>query len=105
MVQSSGGLSVPRFGERFLCTSDAYDCDLLALAQQTVEKQGIRASVHQGVYCMVSGPTYESIAEGRALRTLGADAVGEWQLVLSRSMAVGMYVNNTDGECGWRLAG
>ena len=55
--------------------------------------------------CMVGGPTFESIAEGRALRTLGADAVGEWQLVLSRSMAVGMYVNNTDGECGWRLAG
>ena len=85
--------------------SDAYDRDLLALAQQTVEKQGIQGSVHQGVYCMVSGPTYESIAEGRALRTLGADAVGEWQLVLSSSMAVVMYVNNTDGECVWRMAG
>ncbi|CAL8374172.1 unnamed protein product [Arctogadus glacialis] len=65
-----------RFGVRFPCMSDAYDRDLLALAQQTAEGQGIGAFVHQGVYCMVSGPTYESIAEGRALRTMGADAVG-----------------------------
>jgi hypothetical protein len=33
------------------------------------------------------------------------DAVGEWQLVLSSSMAVVMYVNNTDGECVWRMGG
>ncbi|CAL8293472.1 unnamed protein product [Boreogadus saida] len=65
-----------RFGVRFPCMSDAYDRDLLALAQQTAEGQGIGAFVHQGVYCMVGGPTFESIAEGRALRTLGADAVG-----------------------------
>ena len=61
--------------------SDAYDPDLIALAQQTAEEQGIEEFMQKGVYCMVSGPTYESVTEGRALRTLGADTVGEWQLV------------------------
>ena len=58
--------------------SDAYDRDLVALAGQTAEELDM-GFVQQGVYCMVGGPTYESVAEARALRTMGADAVGEWQ--------------------------
>ena len=75
------GFAVPRFGERFVCTSDAYDRDLIALAKQKAEEQGIGAFIQEGVYCMVGGPTFESVTEGRLLRTLGADAMGEWQLV------------------------
>ncbi|CAL8292978.1 unnamed protein product [Boreogadus saida] len=70
------GPNEDRFGERFLCMSDAYDPDLIALAQQTAKEQGIEDVMQKGVYCMVSGPTYESVTEGRALRTLGADTVG-----------------------------
>ena len=57
--------------------SDAYDRELMALARRAAEELGMGAFVQQGVYCMVGGPTFESIAEGRALRILGADAVGE----------------------------
>lgn len=57
--------------------SDAYDRELRALAKQTAEEQGCGSFLQEGVYCMLAGPTYETIAECRALQMLGADAVGE----------------------------
>ncbi|XP_037622556.1 purine nucleoside phosphorylase 6 [Sebastes umbrosus] len=65
-----------RFGTRFPCMSDAYDRTLRDLAKQTAEEQGCKSFLQEGVYCMLSGPTYETIAESRALQMLGADAVG-----------------------------
>ncbi|KAM4734601.1 purine nucleoside phosphorylase 6 [Anableps anableps] len=65
-----------RFGERFLCMSDAYDKDLRSLAKKTADEQGCGSFLQEGVYCMVAGPTYETIAESKALQILGADAVG-----------------------------
>ncbi|XP_019962000.1 purine nucleoside phosphorylase 6 [Paralichthys olivaceus] len=65
-----------RFGERFPCMSDAYDRELMALAKQTAAEQGCDSFLQEGVYCMVVGPSFETIAECRALRTLGADTVG-----------------------------
>ncbi|XP_047453316.1 purine nucleoside phosphorylase 6 [Mugil cephalus] len=65
-----------RFGVRFPCMSDAYDRDLRALAKKTAEEQGCNGFLQEGVYCMLAGPTYETIAECRVLQTLGADAVG-----------------------------
>lgn len=56
--------------------SDAYERDLRALAKQVAEKQGFDNFLQEGVYCMLAGPTYETIAECRVLQTLGADAVG-----------------------------
>ncbi|XP_072242780.1 purine nucleoside phosphorylase 6 isoform X2 [Leuresthes tenuis] len=65
-----------RFGVRFPCMSDAYDKELRALARKTAEEQGCDSFLQEGVYCMLAGPTYETIAECRVLQTLGADAVG-----------------------------
>ncbi|XP_044049403.1 purine nucleoside phosphorylase 6 [Siniperca chuatsi] len=65
-----------RFGVRFPCMSDAYDLELRALAKQTAKEQGCNSFLQEGVYCMLAGPTYETIAECRLLQTLGADAVG-----------------------------
>ncbi|XP_073328913.1 purine nucleoside phosphorylase 6 [Pagrus major] len=65
-----------RFGVRFPCMSDAYDRDLRALAKQTAVEQSCDSFLQEGVYCMLAGPTYETIAECRVLQTLGADAVG-----------------------------
>lgn len=65
-----------KFGVRFPCMSDAYDRELSALAKQTAEEQGCSSFLRQGVYCMLAGPTFETIAECRVLQTLGADAVG-----------------------------
>ncbi|KAM8892249.1 purine nucleoside phosphorylase 6 isoform 1-T1 [Spinachia spinachia] len=65
-----------RFGERFPCMSDAYDRDLRALAKQTAEEQDCAGFLQEGVYCMLAGPTYETIAECKLLQMLGADCVG-----------------------------
>lgn len=65
-----------RFGVRFPCMSDAYDKDLSSLAKETAEEQGCSSFIQQGVYCMLAGPNFETIAECRALQKLGADAVG-----------------------------
>ncbi|TSS72695.1 Purine nucleoside phosphorylase [Bagarius yarrelli] len=65
-----------RFGVRFPCMSDAYDKDLAQLARQIAEEQGCAEFLQQGVYCMLAGPTYETIAECKLLQLLGADAVG-----------------------------
>ncbi|XP_060932440.1 purine nucleoside phosphorylase 6 [Limanda limanda] len=70
------GSNHERFGVRFPCMSDAYDRDLIALAKQTAAEQGCDSFLQEGVYCMVAGPSYETIAECRALRMMGADTVG-----------------------------
>jgi len=60
--------------ERFVNMSDAYDPSLRRLVLEGARTQGIRAA--SGVYAMVFGPSYETPAEARMLRLLGADAVG-----------------------------
>ncbi|XP_003439491.1 purine nucleoside phosphorylase 6 isoform X1 [Oreochromis niloticus] len=65
-----------RFGVRFPCMSDAYDRDLRALTKRTAKELGYDNFLQEGVYCMLAGPTYETIAECKLLQRLGADAVG-----------------------------
>lgn len=59
---------------RFLDLNETYSARLNASLVRAGERANI--PVHQGVYLGVSGPTYETPAEIRAFRTLGADAVG-----------------------------
>jgi purine-nucleoside phosphorylase len=54
--------------------STAYDPQLLALLLDVAKRQGLK--LRRGVYAILSGPSYETPAEIRALRILGADAVG-----------------------------
>jgi purine-nucleoside phosphorylase len=61
-------------GTRFPGMGNAYDRDLRRLGVRVAEAQGIK--LQQGVYCAVAGPNFESPAEIRALRAIGADAVG-----------------------------
>lgn len=61
-------------GPRFLPMATAYDTEYINLAQHLAKQA--KMTIHEGVYVMVSGPTYETPAEMRALRVLGADAVG-----------------------------
>jgi xanthosine phosphorylase len=62
------------WGERFVGLQDAYDPDLRARLTRCAGELGIR--LHEGVYCSLLGPLFETPAEIRAYRTLGADAVG-----------------------------
>jgi xanthosine phosphorylase len=61
-------------GPRFPSLRDAYDPDLRARLHAAAEALGIE--LHDGVYLAVSGPSFETPAEIRAFRTLGADVVG-----------------------------
>ncbi len=68
------GPNEERLGTRFPDMSQAYDHDLIALAKEIAEEQGV--SVRTGVYIGLQGPTFETPAEYRMLHTLGGDAVG-----------------------------
>ncbi|KFO08814.1 Purine nucleoside phosphorylase, partial [Balearica regulorum gibbericeps] len=65
-----------RFGVRFPSMSDAYEQDLISLAMESAQELGFLSFIREGVYCLVAGPCYETVAECRALQALGADAVG-----------------------------
>jgi purine-nucleoside phosphorylase len=60
--------------ERFVGLSGAYDRELRRAALRAADEE--RIDLHQGVYMWFSGPTFETPAEIRAARILGADAVG-----------------------------
>lgn len=62
------------FGPRFLGLGEAYDVDVLQHLHRAATAVGI--ALAEGVYLAVSGPSFETPAEIRAFRTLGADAVG-----------------------------
>lgn len=63
-----------RLGPRFPDLSQAYDPGLRALLVRAAAAAAV--PLQEGVYAMMSGPSYETPAEIRMLRTLGADAVG-----------------------------
>ncbi len=58
----------------FVDLSEAYSRELRNLAQKIADRQGI--TLPSGVYAGYSGPSYETPAEIRAMRTMGADMVG-----------------------------
>jgi purine-nucleoside phosphorylase len=68
------GPNLSEFGERFPDMSQPYDHKLLALAEEAAKDMGI--SYYKGVYVGLPGPSFETPAELRYLRIIGADAVG-----------------------------
>ena len=68
------GPNVPEFGPRFCDMTYTYTPALRELAQSVAQKKNI--PLQHGVYLGCTGPSYETPAEIRAFRTLGADAVG-----------------------------
>lgn len=87
------GPNFDEVGPRFLAMSDAYDLKLRKLLFEHKKKLGIARPLHEGTYMYVSGPTFETRAESRMIRGLGADAVGMStvpEVVVAR-------------HCGWRV--
>lgn len=68
------GPNIDKLGPRFPDMSRAYDKRLRAIAGQVAAEKGI--GLREGVYAWLNGPCYETPAEIRMLRVLGADAVG-----------------------------
>lgn len=68
------GHNDPRFGPRFPDMTHAYSERLRRIAREEGQRQGL--AMQEGVYAAVTGPSFETPAEIRALRALGADLVG-----------------------------
>ena len=68
------GPNVEELGVRFPDMSAVYDGELQQLIRRTAKENGI--FLQEGVYAQLTGPSFESPAEIRMMRTLGCDAVG-----------------------------
>jgi len=68
------GPNIDELGPRFPDMSQAYDRQLMDIARQVASKEGI--TLREGVYCALSGPSFEGPADLRFLRLAGTDAVG-----------------------------
>jgi purine-nucleoside phosphorylase len=68
------GPNLEGLGPRFPDMSQAYDRELLRLADEVAAAQGL--AVRRGVYVCLAGPSFETPADLRFLRSIGADAVG-----------------------------
>ena len=80
---------LPGAGQRFFDMSTAYSLALRTLAIAEAAKQGF--TLTEGVYLAVLGPSFETPAEIRAFRTLGADLVGMstvHEVIVARHMGI-----------------
>lgn len=68
------GPNIDELGPRFPDMSRSYDRELMGIARKAAEQNNI--SLQEGVYCGLSGPSFESPADLRFLRMAGTDAVG-----------------------------
>lgn len=68
------GPNLDELGPRFPDMSQAYDRELMQIARQVAAEN--KVELHEGVYIGLSGPSFETPADLRFLRAIGADAVG-----------------------------
>jgi purine-nucleoside phosphorylase len=68
------GPNYDELGTRFPDMSQAYDRSLGDLARRVARENNL--NLHEGVYCGLAGPSFETPADLRFLRAVGADAVG-----------------------------
>lgn len=94
-----------RLGTRFPPLAHAYDAELRLLARSVATTQ-TEITLHEGVYTMVAGPSFETSAELRFLRIIGTDAVGMStvpEVVVARHMdmrvlGISLITNKATGE-------
>jgi purine-nucleoside phosphorylase len=68
------GPNLDEFGPRFPSMTQPYDAGLAILARQTAQQ--LNLTLREGVYLYLAGPSFETPAEIRFLKAIGADAVG-----------------------------
>ena len=83
------GKNFDELGPRFPDMSDAYDTEMIELAQTIAKENNIKVSV--GTYAGLTGPTLETPAEYGYVRAIGADAVGMStvpEIIVARHMSI-----------------
>jgi purine-nucleoside phosphorylase len=91
-LQGTNPLTGPneeRFGLRFTDLTEAYDKEFRQMAKEEAKRLNI--PLHEGVYAALAGPSYETPAEIRYLRTIGADLVGMStvpEVIVARHMGI-----------------
>jgi purine-nucleoside phosphorylase len=103
------GPNEERFGPRFPDMTDAYSPDLRKLALD--EGGNLGGDLYEGVYAALAGPSYETPAEIRYLRTIGADLVGMStvpEVIVARHMsmnvlAISCVTNMAAGMSGEKI--
>ena len=68
------GMNDDRFGPRFLDLHEPYNLKMIAAAEKIAEQNKIK--IQKGIYLALQGPTFETPAEYKMVRLMGADAVG-----------------------------
>lgn len=95
------GKNYESLGPRFVDMSHAYDPELLGKAEKVAQKHGIH--YQKGVYAGSTGPTYETLAEYRYIRILGADAVGMStvpEVIVARHMDIPVFAVSVISDLG-----
>jgi len=93
-LQGANPLSGPndeRFGPRFPDMTEAYSRAYRQMALAAARQRGMK--LHEGVYAALAGPSYETPAEIRYLRAIGADLVGMStvpEVIVARHMGIGV---------------
>lgn len=97
-----------RLGERFVTMSKTYDRRLIKKLKSVAEDLELDDTLRKGVYAMVEGPSFETTAEARALKTLGADTIGMstvHEVIAARQMnvrclGISLITNNIATDSG-----
>ncbi len=95
------GKNFEEMGPRFVDMSQAYDKELLRKAEKVAQALGIH--YQKGVYAGSTGPTYETPAEYRYMRILGADAVGMStvpEVIVARHMDMKVFAVSVISDLG-----
>jgi len=97
------GSNIPELGPRFPDMSEPYSKVLIASAKSIASTHGIE--LKEGVYCGVTGPTFETRAEYRMLKFIGGDAVGMstvQEVIVARHMNIPVFAMSVITDLGIR---
>lgn len=95
------GPNMDEFGPRFVDMSEPYNKVLLSKAKKIARHNNIR--VQSGVYAAVTGPTYETLAEYKYIKAIGADAVGMStvpEVIVARHMEIPVFAISVISDLG-----
>ena len=95
------GKNDEKLGPRFPDMSEVYDAKLIRLAEEVAAEKKLK--IRQGVYAAVTGPNYETPAEYKYIRIIGADAVGMStvpEAIVARHMGLSCFAVSVISDLG-----